>query len=132
MERSFVFDSSASLNDLAMTFREVIEKTKAPGRGFMANRMAGGVRFSTPSPSDDPFDQMGAPPDFEGVAEVPLTGGFSADFVRIFFSIFDQGTWRRAVVFVTGPTARRAGSKYDDALRAGFRRLDPHLEVVEV
>lgn len=132
MDKTFAFESTASVGDLALTFREVVQKTKAPGRGFMANRMAGSVRFYTPNSSDDPFAQMGPQPDFEVVAEVPLTGGFSVDVVTIMLCVYDLQTTRRAVVVLDGPSVRRAGSRYADALRDGFCKLDPGLEMLQV
>jgi len=127
MQRLIGFDTSATVPDIASTFRDTIQNTKVPGRGMLANRMAGGISFSSPQPTDDPFAQFERQPDFEVMARVPLTGGFSADVVLIFLSVFDYGSVRRAAVALDGPTTRRAGTHYSQALLQSFQRLDPEL-----
>jgi hypothetical protein len=39
-------------------FRDVVLQTKSPGRGFLADRTAGPIRFSRPEPSPDRQRQL--------------------------------------------------------------------------
>ena len=126
-ELDTVFYTRTSVVDLARAFRETVLQTKSPGRGLLADRLAGPIRFFKPGPPTDPIASLKAPSDYEVQAEIPLTGGFSTDPVVLLVDVVVAGGISAGTLVAVGPAGRRAARVYFDAVLKAFRRLDPQL-----